>query len=68
MNKLTYLLLAIFLPFLAIYMYDTSENRMKRVIISIILSFVFWVPAVVYAYDIIEDKKWVYPALDKLGN
>lgn len=67
MNKLINLLLIVFLPFVAIYLFDGSEDRIKRVIVSIVLSFVFWVPAVIYAYDVIEDKKWFYPELDKIA-
>ena len=67
MTKTSYNILAIFLPFFAIYLYDNTKYRMKRVIISLILSFVFWIPAVVYAFDIINDMKWFYPVLDSLG-
>ena len=46
MNKILLIILAILLPPLAVYLKTKSG---KDTIISLILSFFFWVPGVIYA-------------------
>lgn len=66
-NELIVLILAFFLPPLAVYMInDNNERQSKRTLIACVLWVLVWVPAVVYALDLLWDKKWFYPTLDNL--
>jgi uncharacterized membrane protein YqaE (UPF0057 family) len=46
MNKIVLVILAIFLPPLAVYL---KTNDVKTTLINLVLSFFFWIPGVIHA-------------------
>ncbi len=46
MNKMVLVILAIFLPPLAVYL---KTNAVKTTLINLVLSFFFWIPGVIHA-------------------
>ena len=65
-NEQTLLLvLAVVIPPIAVWM--ASQNNPKqtmRAVVALVLS-IFWIPSILYALDIVLDKKIVYPKIDE---
>ena len=53
-EKLLYILLAIFLPFLAVGL--VTDWDITKVLISVLLMLLFWLPAIIYAIIIVDQN------------
>lgn len=65
-NTLLYVIIAIVFPPLAVYLVsEGNKNQILRTIIALVGTFFFALPGVIYALDIVLDKKWFYHKLDR---
>ena len=67
-NKALLIIFAVSFPPLAAYFAsEGNDKQMFRTIAALVGTFVFFIPGVVYALDIVLDWKAVYPKLDKMS-
>ena len=61
------LILSIIVPPLAVYM-SSNDNpkQLGRTIAALVGMCLFSIPGIVYALDVVLDKKWFYPKIDEM--
>lgn len=65
-NTLLYVIIALVFPPLAVYLVsEGNKNQILRTIIALVGTFFFALPGVIYALDIVLDKKWFYHKFDR---
>ena len=61
------LILSIIVPPLAVYMASNDNpKQMGRTIAALVGMCLFSIPGIVYALDVLLDKKWFYPKIDEM--
>ncbi|WP_314229086.1 YqaE/Pmp3 family membrane protein [Kingella oralis] len=61
------LILSIIVPPLAVYMASNGNpKQMGRTIAALVGMCLFSIPGIVYALDVVLDKKWFYPKIDEM--
>ena len=61
------LILSIIVPPLAVYMASNGNpKQMGRTIAALVGMCLFSIPGIVYALDVVLDKKWFYSKIDEM--
>ena len=61
------LILSIIVPPLAVYRASNGNpKQMGRTIAALVGMCLFSIPGIVYALDVVLDKKWFYPKIDEM--
>lgn len=67
-NKTLLIILSVIIPPLAVYLAsEGNDKQIFRTIVAVVGTCIFFIPAIVYALDIVLDWKVVYPKLDELA-
>ena len=66
-NQTLLLVLSILIPPLAVWMAsEGNPKQMGRTVAALVGMCIFSIPGIIYALDIVLDKKWFYPKIDEM--
>ena len=66
-NQTLLLVLSVLIPPLAVWMAsEGNPKQMGRTVAAVVCMCIFDIPGIVYALDIVLDKKWFYPKIDEM--
>ena len=66
-NQTVLIVLSIFLPFVAVWLASQGNPKQNmRSTVAFVGSRLFAIPGIVYALDIVLDKKMIYPKIDEM--